>query len=124
MAIFTRVNDLAHRGVDKIKIANALLCAAIMTTVVQVAPVFCIGTVNVDTVMGSVLGIIFQIAQYVGIVLCVYAVFSLVLSFKNDDSESKSRSTTLLVVAIVLMGLKGIMGTVLNNIGITVTMPS
>lgn len=126
MAIFTRVNDLAHRGVDKIKMANALLCAAIMTTVVQVAPVFCLNAegIDVDTIMGSVLGIIFTIAMWTGVVLTTWAIISLVSALKNDDAESKSRATQLLVVGVILMGLKGIMSTVLNNIGVTVTMPS
>ena len=39
----------------------------------------------------------------VGIILAIYSVGQLILAFKNEDADSKSRASTLLVVSIILI---------------------
>ena len=80
--------------------------------------------ISIEEIMGSVLGIIFTVAMYIGIILAVWGLFQLVMSLKNDDAEAKSRATQLMVVGIVLIGLKGLASVLLSKIGITVVMPS
>ena len=92
-----------------------------------VAPVMCAinpDGISIEEIMGSVLGIIFTVAMYIGIILAVWGLFQLVMSLKNDDAEAKSRATQLMVVGIVLIGLKGLASVLLSKIGITVVMPS
>lgn len=55
--------------------------------------------------MVSIIGTIFQA---VGAVLTVYSVGQLILAFKNEDADSKSRASTMMVVGVVLIALPGV----------------
>lgn len=37
--------------------------------------------------------------------MAAYSIGALVMAFKNEDADSKSRATTMLVVACVLIGI-------------------
>lgn len=127
MAIASKVKAAVVNGFDKTKVASAAATTAVMVGMSQVMPVFCAlnpDGIDIESIIGSILGIILTIAMYVGVVLLTYSIFQLVMSFKNDDAEGKSRATQLLVVSAVLMGLKKIMSVLLSKIGITVVMPS
>ena len=127
MAIASKVKAAVANGFDKTKVASVAATTAVMVGMSQVMPVFCAlnpDGIDIETIIGSILGIILTIAMYVGVVLLTYAVFQLVRSFKNDDAEGKSRATQLLVVSAVLIGLKKLMSVLLSKIGITIVMPS
>lgn len=144
MAIFTRLKEKVAkavavvkektakvvsamtRGIDKVKLAKATFIAAAMSAMMTVAPVAMINPdgVNIEEIMGSVLGIIFTIAMWVGVVMSVFGLFSLVLAFKNDDADAKSRATQTFIVGASLIGLKTLAGVLLTKIGVTVIMPS
>ena len=62
--------------------------------------------------MVSIIGLIFRC---VGVILAVYSVGQLILAFKNEDADSKSRASTMLVVAIVLIALPSI----INGLNLT-----
>lgn len=127
MAIASKVKAAVANGFDKTKVASVAATTAVMVGMSQVMPVFCAlnpDGIDIETIIGSILGIILTIAMYVGVVLLTYAVFQLVMSFKNDDAEGKSRATQLLVVSAVLIGLKKLMSVLLSKIGITIVMPS
>ena len=53
----------------------------------------------------DIVGLIFQV---VGVILLIYAIGQLVLAFKNEDANSKSSASTLLVVGVVLIALPAI----------------
>lgn len=59
-----------------------------------------------EKVLEQMIDIICKVFKYVGIVLAVYSIGQLVMAFKNEDADSKSRATTMLVVACVLIGIK------------------
>ena len=127
MAIASKVKAAVANGFDKTKVASVAATTAVMVGMSQVMPVFCAlnpDGIDIETIIGSILGIILTIAMYVGVVLLTYADFQLVMSFKNDDAEGKSRATQLLVVSAVLIGLKKLMSVLLSKIGITIVMPS
>ena len=64
------------------------------------------GTVqDLVTQMIKIIGMIFTA---VGVILAVYAVGTLILAFKNEDADSKSRASTLLVVSVVLIAFPSI----------------
>lgn len=114
-------------SIDKMKLTKATCTAAAMSAMMTIAPVMCAinpDGISIEEIMGTVLGIIFTVAMYIGIILAVWGLFQLVMSLKNDDAEAKSRATQLMVVGIVLIGLKGLAGVLLSKIGITVIMPS
>lgn len=51
------------------------------------------------TEMSDIIGVIFRA---VGIILGIYAVGQLILAFKDENPDGKTRGATLLVVAVVL----------------------
>lgn len=57
-------------------------------------------------VIGKMIDQICKVFKYVGVVLGVYSVGQLVLAFKNEDADSKSRATTMLVVSGILIGIE------------------
>ena len=72
-------------------------------------------------IIGSVLGIVMDIFMYIGIVLLVWSIGMLILSFKNEDADSKTRAIMLLIVSIVLIALKPLVDGVLTVVGAGVT---
>lgn len=66
-------------------------------------------------ILTQFIDIIGDIFIALGILLGTYAIGQLVLAFKNEDADSKSRAATLLVVAIVLIAIKPI----INTLGLT-----
>lgn len=65
----------------------------------------------------NLLGYVFVIFKYIGFLLLAWGVGQLVLAFKNEDADSKSRAMMLIVVAIILT----VVGTIFNGLGLGVT---
>lgn len=91
---------------------------AAMTVGMTTVPAFCppAGGVTVNTtttdmavLAGGIAGIILQIFQYIGILLLILGVGQLVLAFKNEDADSKSRTIMLIFSSIALIGLKALL---------------
>lgn len=53
--------------------------------------------------LDQMIGIVEKIFVAVGIILLVYSIGQLIQAFKNEDADSKSRASTMLVVAAVLI---------------------
>lgn len=62
----------------------------------------------VKEIVKGMVDIIKFIFKVIGVILAVYSVGQLVLAFKNEDADSKSRASTQLVVAIVLIAMPSI----------------
>lgn len=60
-----------------------------------------------------------EVFRYAGIVLLVYAVIALILAFKNEDAESKVNAITQVSIAIVLITLSSIIGSLMTAVGIS-----
>lgn len=94
------------------------LCAwmlSIYTTLMVTAPTLCVTIkkgATMENLFGGMADIIIQIAFYVGALLGIGGVFSLILAYKDDNSEGQSRAIRLLVIAGVLMGLEMFLRTV------------
>ena len=63
---------------------------------------------QIQSVLTEMIGIIGVIFQAVGVILSVYSVGQLVLAFKNEDADSKSRASTMLVVGVALIAIPGL----------------
>lgn len=86
-------------------------CTLILTALMMVMTLGSTGILYCEpdaaaTVIQEMINIICKVFRYVGVVLAVYSVGQLVMAFKNEDADSKSRATTMLVVACVLIGIK------------------
>ena len=60
---------------------------------------------DVKGILAQMIGVIELVFQAVGIVLLVYSIAQLVLAFKNEDADSKTRASTMLVVAVILIAI-------------------
>ena len=69
--------------------------------------------------ISSIVDVMFTIFMYVGIVLLIWGIGQLVLAFRNEDADSKTRAIMLLVAAAALLGLRPIIEStqILNNLG-------
>lgn len=104
---------------------NTKACVASATVSSMLCPVaFAGGSVDTtaDAIMGTILGYVCSIFRYIGVLLLAWSVGMLVLAFKNEDADSKSRAMMMLVVSIILICLKTAVEAVLKvtNTGITI----
>lgn len=93
------------------KAMPALLAfAALISTIV---PGFALpgeGT-SPEALITSIIGIVLTLARYIGIVLVVTGVFQLVMAYKDDNADSKTRGVQLAIVGVILIGLKTLLTT-------------
>lgn len=66
------------------------------------------GADTVKEVLNKMIEIVCLVFQAVGVVLSIYSVGQLVLAFKNEDADSKSRASTMLVVGVILIAIPSI----------------
>lgn len=88
------------------------LAMLLVTCCSTVLPVF--ATTAAGTIVGKIIDIVLGLFMLIGVILLVWAVGQLVLAFKNEDADSKSKAIMLLVVSCVLIGMK----TVVNTLGL------
>lgn len=67
-----------------------------------------------DALMGGIIDTVLQVFQWIGILLLVWGIGQLIMAFKNEDADSKSRAIMMIVSSVLLIGLKGL----LNIVGI------
>ncbi len=65
-------------------------------------------------IVKNLLSYVFGIFFWIGVVLLAWGIGQLVLAFKNEDGDSKSRAIMLIVASIVLMGI----GPIFNGLSI------
>lgn len=95
----------------KAKITNKIMKAYSVTAISMMAVTMismCCAEDAAAKVITEMISIICRVFRYVGVVLGVYSVGQLVMAFKNEDADSKSRATTMLVVAGILVGIKSL----------------
>lgn len=77
-------------------------------------------TQKAGDIVGNLLGYVFGIFFYIGIMLLAWGIGQLVLAFKNEDGDSKSRAIMLILASIVLMGISQIFTGL--NLGVTTSL--
>lgn len=106
---------------EKMIIFGVMLAIAAITVFLIVNPAFAATNyvTRIRQIMNNMVTIVGVIFQAVGAILSIYAVGQLILAFKNEDANSKSSASTLLVVGIVLIAVPGIITTLglVNLIG-------
>lgn len=82
-----------------------------------------VDTTTADQAMSTIVSFVFRIFGYIGAVLGVWGIGSLILAFKNEDADAKSRAIMILGAAILLLSLKPIIrsSNILENTGISLT---
>lgn len=99
--MFKKVLNLKNRVVASL---------TILTANMLVMPVSCetihIVDQSADNLFGNVLGIFLNFCQYIGAAVLLYGFFQLGMGLKNDDSESKSRATSVIASGVFLFSIK------------------
>lgn len=70
------------------------------------------GSKVAENLVKNLLGYVFAIFKYIGWLLLAWGIGQLILAFKNEDADSKSRAMMLLVVAVILT----VIGNIFNGI--------
>lgn len=79
----------------------ASMCMMLFTFV----PAF--AAASLSDLLNQMIDIVKAIFVAVGVILLVYSIGQLALTFKNEDADSKTRASTMLVVALVLIAFPG-----------------
>lgn len=61
---------------------------------------------NLDMLFGGVADIIIQIAFYIGAVLIIGGILSLLLAYKDENADAQSRAVRLIVIGGALVGFR------------------
>ena len=88
------------------------LMAFLYCSVTLLTPTLCgqINTnLNMETLFASMAGIIVKIAFYAGALITVGGIFSLVLAYKDDNSDGQTRAVRLIVVGVILVGFESML---------------
>lgn len=83
----------------KLLCSRAMLTARVMLTTIN-------ANMDLDTLFGGVVDIIIQIAFYIGGVLTIGGVMSLLLAYKDENADAQSRAVRLIVIGGALLGLR------------------
>lgn len=57
-------------------------------------------------VMNKIKDLVYKIFKYIGFILVIWGVGQLILAFKNEDSDSKSRAIMSIVSGVALFGFE------------------
>lgn len=57
-------------------------------------------------IITNMIGIVLLVFRVIGIVMVVYSIGALILAFKNEDPDSKTKNTSMMVISIVLIFLE------------------
>ena len=61
---------------------------------------------SIKSIMGSVIGVIITVAQYLGLLLAIWGLVMFGLAMKNEDAESKNKALMAVIAGVVLISIK------------------
>lgn len=67
------------------------------------------GTADATGMMGKIIGILLTITRFVGVALCVYGVYEIVMSFMQQQPEGKTKGIIMALSGVAMIGLKSIL---------------
>ena len=99
-------NTLATTRMEKITkvVVVALLVAVMMAfgMAPSITSAFA-STAAIEKVMDVVVDVVGKASLYIGIVICLWGVFQIILAFRREDSEGISKQITTVIVGGVLV---------------------
>lgn len=64
---------------------------------------------DATSMMGNIIGILLTITRFVGVALCVYGVYEIVMSFMQQQPEGKTKGIIMALSGVAMIGLKSIL---------------
>jgi hypothetical protein len=98
---------------------SALAMSAAATTMVPTAFAATLSGTSL-AIVKAILDLVQTLGLTIGVILLAWSVIMLILAFKNEDADSKSRAIMLLVVSIALIGIGGFLKPILKEAGVTI----
>ena len=103
--------DKAERCFSKVRNGIITAMVGISTAAAIAVPVSASGTtvkadVNMENLFGGIVDIIIKMASYVGIVMVIGGIFSLILAYQNENADKQANAIRSIVVGASLMGLR------------------
>ena len=99
-------NIITQNRTEKIKkVLTVTLIASMCMILFTFTPSF--AAASLSDLLKKMIDIVKAIFVSVGIMLLVYSIGQLTLAFKNEDADSKTRASTMLVVSLVLVAFPG-----------------
>lgn len=110
----------------KIKAKTLKMVAATSVGTVACAPLMAFAadekTTTAHDMVGTLLGYVLGIFFWIGLLFLAWGIAQLVLAFKNEDADSKSRAMMVLLSGLLLtivdQILKGVVGTTAGDVNI------
>lgn len=108
----------AHNVKEVMSAPFRMLSAAMMSGMIGVmtmCPTLCNGNavinddIDMDELFGSMAEIIIKIAFYVGAIVAISGIFSLVVSYQTENPDGQTRAVRQIVVGVVLIGFRTIL---------------
>ena len=95
-----QVLRLYRKAVKTISFAWLLLMSTCVPCMADVT------TATLGDIVTNMIGIILLVFRIIGIVMVVYSIGALILAFKNEDPDSKTKNTSMMVISIILIFLE------------------
>lgn len=99
-----RVGSIVTAPIRRLYMALTALAISLM----MAAPTYCTtykpSDLTMDGIFNGMVNVITKIALYVGGLIAVGGLFSLVMAYKDDNADGQSRAVRLIVIGIVLIG--------------------
>lgn len=102
-----KINNLAFKATGAAMLANMALT-------------FCTGT---NTAMAGLLAMFCTVVMYIGIILVCYGFYQFAMSMQSNNPDERIKAVTTMVVAIILIGMKPLLNTLLSSIGAGIQIP-
>ena len=77
-----------------------------------IAPTLCVTIkkdIDMDTLFGNMADIIIKLAFYIGAIVAIYGVFSMVMAYKDENADGQTRAIRLIIVGVMLVGFKTVL---------------
>lgn len=97
---------MTKHGIGKKQMITIAVVVALCTVLFTISPAFAVDTPReLTAILEDMLDYVGIIFRAVGIILAIYAVGQMVLAFKDENPDAKSKSASILVVGILLIAM-------------------
>ena len=112
--MFNKAKDFTKKAEKKIEKAFAPMVTA--AAALGFTPIVCAEEYDPSDAMQKIINTVFTIFQYIGILLALWGAGSLIMAFKNEDADSKTRAIMALIVGVSLVSLRALFGNLINEL--------
>ena len=100
---------MSKPNIGKRQLLMTAVLLGLLTAMVTICPAFAADAPSeLTSILGTLLEYIGIIFRAIGILLAIYAFGQMILAFKDENPDAKSKSASILVVGILLIAMPSI----------------